>query len=110
MSGSTKAGPKARIEAPPLDLTGWPQGRAARRLRFIREYLLVPKGVGAGEPVALRTFQTALVKEVFAPGIRTALVSIPRANGKTMLAAMLAVAELWVGPRSRGPLRRPGHQ
>jgi phage terminase large subunit-like protein len=32
--------------------------------------------------------------------VRTALVAIPRANGKTMLAAALAVAELFVGPPS----------
>ena len=37
---------------------------------------------------------------MFAPGIRTGLVSLPRANGKTALAAMLAVAELFVGPDS----------
>lgn len=95
-----RAGPKGQISAEPIDLTGWPKARAARRLKFIREYLLVPKGVGAGKPVRLRPFQTEIVREAFAPGIRTALVSLPRANGKTALAAMLAVAELFVGPMS----------
>ena len=33
-------------------------------------------------------------------GVRTALVSVARANGQTMLAAALAVAELSVGPAS----------
>jgi len=37
---------------------------------------------------------------MFAPGVRTGLVSMPRANGKTMLAAALTIAELWVGPPS----------
>ena len=34
------------------------------------------------------------------PGVRTALVSIPRANGKTALAAMLRLAEMSIGPPS----------
>lgn len=48
----------------------------------------MPRGHGAGDPVRLRDFQTDLVEGAFAPGIRTALVSIPRANGKTALTAM----------------------
>ena len=95
-----KAGPKGRIDAEPLDFTGWPRDRAKRRERFIREYLLVPRGHGAGKPIKLREFQREIVRGAFAPGIRTALVSIPRANGKTALAAMLALAELFVGPPS----------
>ncbi|WP_338538175.1 terminase large subunit [Janibacter terrae] len=95
-----KAGPKGSIKALPLDFKGWPQDRAKRRLRFIREYLLVPKGVGAGKPVKIRDFQREIIEGAFAPGIRTALVSLPRANGKTALAAMLAVAELYVGDES----------
>lgn len=95
-----KAGAKGAIEAPPLDFTGWPRDRAKRREKFVREYLSVPKGAGAGKPVRLREFQQDIVRAAFAPGIRTALVSIPRANGKTALAAMLAVAELFVGDAS----------
>ncbi|MCM3554008.1 phage terminase family protein [Janibacter melonis] len=95
-----KAGAKGQIKAEPLDFAGWPRDRAKRRERFIREYLLVPKGVGAGKPVKLRDFQREIVRGAFAPNIRTALVSLPRANGKTALAAMLAVAELWVGDPS----------
>ncbi|WP_422745183.1 terminase large subunit domain-containing protein [Mycobacterium sp. WMMD1722] len=48
----------------------------------------------------LRDFQVDIIRTAFADGIRTALVSIPRANGKTALAAMLAVAELFVGDAS----------
>ena len=95
-----KAGPKGQIQASPLDLSDYPADRAARRERFIGEHLRVPKGVGALEPVQLREFQRDIVAAVFAPGIRTGLVSLPRANGKTALAAMLAVAELFVGPPS----------
>lgn len=100
MSVALKAGVKAAITVPPLDVKGWPRARAGRRLRFIKDFLLVPKGVGAGKPVKLRDFQRELITGMYAPGIRTALVSLPRANGKTALAAMLAVAELFVGGES----------
>jgi phage terminase large subunit-like protein len=95
-----KAGPKGPIRAAPLDLSGLPEDRAGRRLAFIADYLRIPKGVGAKQPVHLRDFQVEIVRTVFAPGIRTGLVSVPRANGKTALAAMLSVAELFVGDAS----------
>ena len=95
-----KSGAKGTVAADPLDFTGWPTGRAARRERFIAEYLITPKGVGAREPFALRPFQREILRGAFAPGIRTALVSIPRGNGKSALAAALALAELFVGPDS----------
>jgi len=95
-----KAGPKGQIKAEPLDFSHLPEDRAGRRLAFIAEYLVVPKGVGAGKPVRLRDFQTEIITGAFGPGIRTGLVSVARANGKTGLAAMLAVAELFVGPPS----------
>lgn len=91
------AGPKRAITADPLDFSEYPKGRSARRLRFIEDFLVVPKGFGAGEPVRLRPFQREIVKGAFAKGVREALVSIPRGNGKTGLAAMLALAELFVG-------------
>ncbi|MBF6328509.1 terminase large subunit [Nocardia transvalensis] len=95
-----KAGPKGQIKVPPLSFTGWPRDRARRRERFIREYIVTPRGHGAGKPLRLREFQVDIVRGAYAADIRTALVSIPRANGKTMLAAALAVAELFVGPPS----------
>lgn len=94
------AGPKAAITAAPLDFRGWPRGRAARREKFIREYLIVPRGIGAGKPVRLRKFQQELIRGAFAPKVRQALISLPRGNGKTAFAAMLAVAELFIGPPS----------
>ena len=95
-----KAGPKGQIKAVPLDFSGLPEDRAGRRLAFIADYLVVPKGVGAGKRVKLREFQTEIIRGAFAPGVRTGLVSVARANGKTGLAAMLAVAELFVGDAS----------
>lgn len=93
-------GPKKAITAEPLDFKGWPKDRARRRERFIKEYVIVPKGHGAGKPMKLRPFQQELIRGAFAPGVKTALASWPRANGKTALAAMLGLAELFVGPPS----------
>ena len=95
-----KAGPKAPVTADPLDLSDLPTSRAERRIAFIERFVTVPKGVGGGELVELRSFQLELILGAYAEGIRTALVSMPRANGKTALAAMLAVAELFAGPMS----------
>lgn len=95
-----RAGPKGSVKAAPLKFAGYPSDRAGRRARFIRDHLLVPKGVGARESFALRPFQREIVAGAFAPGIRTALVSLPRGNGKSALAAALSLAELFVGPDS----------
>lgn len=95
-----KAGPKGTVTVEPLDLTGYPRDRARRRERFIREHVIAPRGHGAGRPMALRPFQREIVRGAFAPGVRTGLVAIPRANGKTALAAALALAEMFVGPPS----------
>ncbi|MBZ4498041.1 terminase large subunit domain-containing protein [Dermacoccus sp. Tok2021] len=95
-----RAGPKGNIEAAPLDFSDWTTARAERRIRFVDEYVVTPKGVGALEPMRFRPWQREIVSGAFAEGIRTALVSLPRANGKTALAAALAVAELFVGPPS----------
>ena len=95
-----KSGAKGTIAVEPLDLHDYPADRAGRISRFIAEYLMIPKGVGAGKPVVLADFQEEIVAGAFAPGIRQALVSIARANGKTGLAAMLAVAELFTGGES----------
>ncbi|UXN30691.1 terminase large subunit domain-containing protein [Glutamicibacter sp. M10] len=94
------AGPKAKITAEPLDFTGWPRDRAKRRIKFIEKYLIVPKGHGAGKPVKLREFQKDIIRGAYAPGIRTGLCSLPRGNGKSGLAAMMGLAEMFMGPMS----------
>lgn len=93
-------GPKKAIEAAPLTFKGYPKDRAKRREKFIRDYLVVPRGHGAGKPVKLREFQQEIIRGAFAPGVRTALVSLPRGNGKTAFAAMVGIAELFIGPPS----------
>ena len=95
-----KAGPKGQITVAPLSFRRWPRDRGARRARFIGKYVRVPKGVGALKPMRLRQWQRDIISGAFAAGVRTAVVSLPRANGKSALAAALAVAELFVGPPS----------
>ena len=95
-----KSGAKGTITADPLTFTRWPADRAKRREKFIGEYLVTPRGHGAGEPFKLRPFQREIIRGSFAPRIRSAVVSIPRANGKTMLAAALGIAEMFVGASS----------
>jgi phage terminase large subunit-like protein len=95
-----RAGPKGSVAVTPLTFAGWPRDRAKRRIKFIESLLTVPRGAGVGRKVRLRGFQREIVAGSFAKGVRTALVSIPRANGKSMLAAFLAVAEMFVGPPS----------
>jgi phage terminase large subunit-like protein len=57
--------------------------------------------------VKLRPFQKEIVRGACGKGIRTALVSMPRGNAKTTLAAMLGLAELFTGPESADPPRGP---
>ncbi|CAG7845782.1 hypothetical protein USB125703_02057 [Pseudoclavibacter triregionum] len=93
-----KAGPKAQITAPPLDLSplgpvGWRRVDA-----FAKEFLRVPKGAGAGEPFRLRKWQLDIVKQLYPMrGLRPrqGLLSLPRGNGKTALAAVLGAYGLF---------------
>ena len=92
-----RAGAKGAIVAEPLSWEGWPEPGWERVVRFAAEYVVMPKGVGAGEPFELRPWQIEIVKGLF-PVVgrpRTGLVSLPRGNGKTTLAALLALYELF---------------
>lgn len=92
-----RAGAKGAITADPLDFKGWPDPGWERLVRFAEEFVVVPKGVGAGEPFKLRPWQVEIVKGLFPTSgrPRTGLVSLPRANGKTTLAATIALYELF---------------
>lgn len=91
-----RAGPKREVTAEALDLTGLPADGAARVVAFIEGYLRVPKGKGALELVRLRPWQRELIGRMFDdPRPRQGLLSIPRGNGKTALAAFLAAYSLF---------------
>lgn len=95
-----KSGAKGLISAEPLDFSDYPVDRAERRIRFIEEYLSIPRGQGAGDRFELQPFQLEIIRGAYADGVRTGLVSCPRASGKSMLAAALTIAEMAVGPES----------
>lgn len=91
-----KMGPKAAAASTPLELSMLPKKRDYRRISaFAEEYLRVPKGTGAGDPFKLRSWQRQdIVKRMYPPTgrrPRQGLVSMPRGNGKTGLAAVLAL-------------------
>lgn len=94
-----KAGPKAAVTAGPLDLSGLPEKRDYRRVvAFAEQFLVVPKGVGAREPFRLRRWQVDIARAFFpARGSRprSGVISLPRANGKSGLAAVFALYGLF---------------
>lgn len=95
MVAGLRAGPKAAVTADPLDLSMLPAKRDYRRVdAFAREFLRVPKGTGALDPFRLRPWQRQIVKAMLPPTgrrPRQGLVSMPRGNGKSGLAAVLAL-------------------
>lgn len=98
MAVGLKAGPKAAASLDPLDLSALPAKRDYRRIeKFSAEFLLVPKGTGALQPFKLRRWQVAILKRMFPPTgkrPRQGLISMPRGNGKSGLAAVLALYAL----------------
>tara|TARA_R110002096_G_scaffold435927_1_gene664230 strand:- start:2016 stop:3632 length:1617 start_codon:yes stop_codon:yes gene_type:complete len=78
--------------------------RPERVIAFL-ETLPVTKGIGVGEPLKLLPFQTEWIEAVYTEGedglrnVRTALQSVARGNGKTVLVAGLCLCHL-VGPEA----------
>lgn len=93
-----KAGPKAQVTAEPLDLSALPRSGVSRVDAFARGYLTVTRGKGARSPFRLRPWQRDIVGRLFparGPRPRQGLVSMPRGNGKTTMAAALAAYGLF---------------
>lgn len=107
-----KRGPKsaAKKAAKPMQTwTGEPPwlkkglSRAERVIRFC-ECLPITSGTHAGKNLKLRPWQKKIIKAIYRVKnrrriVRTALITMPRKNGKTALAAALALCHL-VGPES----------
>ncbi|HEU4543069.1 MAG TPA: terminase TerL endonuclease subunit, partial [Jiangellaceae bacterium] len=65
------------------------KARHARCIRFVESYCVPPKGHGAGKPLRLAPYQKEWLEEVLADGVSSAVMEIPRGNGKsTFLAAV----------------------
>jgi hypothetical protein len=85
-------GPRPTITAPALDVRRLPKAGGARVEAFCRAFLYVPKGKGARKRLRLRPWQVDIVEGLFdEPRPGRGLVSIPRGNGKSTLAAALGL-------------------
>lgn len=85
----------------PLDTRRLPKSGPERVIRWINRFGVVPHGKGAHKPFKLRPWQADLIRAIYGdPRPRSALVSIPRGNGKSALAAALAVHALFDSPEA----------
>jgi len=69
--------------------------RAERAIRFIETYIKTNKGFTAGQNIRLAEYQKEWLREVYKPGIRSAVMSLPRGNGKSTFLAAVAVHALF---------------
>ncbi len=93
-----RAGPKRAVTAAPLDFSELPKSGVKRVVAFAEQYLVVPQGSGSRSPFRLRKWQQEIVKGLIpARGLRPrqGVLSLPRGNGKTALAAVLACYHLF---------------
>jgi len=88
--------------APPLrliDLPPWHGWRytseAARSIRWLERYAIVPTGAGAGQAVKVAAFQRHIIETMY--GNLATFVSLPAANGKTTLLAAVALERMCRG-------------
>src|SRR6266536_6431036 len=94
-----RAGPKAAPAGRPLSLHTLPPNGGDRVIKFIERYCKLPKG-GRGNPaeapIRLREWQQAISRGLYDrdPRPRQGLVSVARKNGKSLLAACLALYHL----------------
>jgi len=99
---SAKRQRPSRAKRPPWDRKKFT--RAERVIAFI-ESLPITAGIHAGRKMKLRDWQKDIIHAIYAVDenglrmVRTALVTLPRKNGKTALAAALALCHL-LGPES----------
>lgn len=96
-------GPKRRIAGGLVDLEGLPEGGSARVIAFVERFCRITKGSGARRNVRLRAWQCDLIEGMYGDSSRArrAYVQIPRKNGKSTLAACLALYHL-VGDGEEG--------
>lgn len=99
-------GPGAKPTRPPLGETrpepvSWDAEGLTRTERVIAfiESLTITQGKGAGGPFILRPWQLDIVHALYDRPVREALVTMGRKNGKTELAAALALCHL-CGPEA----------
>lgn len=90
-----KRGVKEALPGGRVRLRGLPAAGPERVVAFISRYCRLTKGKGAGQRVQLRPWQRDIVESLFAePRPRTGYVQVARKNGKSYLAACLALYAL----------------
>ena len=102
ISKAIKARRPSRAKVLPWNRKGL--SRAERVIKFC-EFLPITAGIHAGRKLVLRDWQKEIINAIYATNgdglrvVRTALVTLPRKNGKTALAAALALCHL-IGPEA----------
>lgn len=103
-TAATIASPSKRKSKPKWQRAGL--SRAERVIAFV-ETLKITSGMHAGRPMQLRDWQKDIIRAIYDPTgadglriVRQVLLTMARKNGKTQLAAALALAHL-VGPDPR---------
>jgi phage terminase large subunit-like protein len=90
--GQRRTGKDRTIDRSPPPWRSWrTRSRAARAIRWIEEYVRVPSGVGAGEPIRLARFQRDELARVLDGGVRQGGIQIPRGNAKSTLWAAVGL-------------------
>lgn len=95
---TVKPGPKAARDLTPVDMRYLPKRGSKRVSGFCNRYLRVPAGHGALSTFRLRPWQLEIAEGIFpTTGDRPSqgLVALPRANGKSALAAALCLYALY---------------
>ncbi|KXO99672.1 Phage terminase-like protein, large subunit (plasmid) [Tsukamurella tyrosinosolvens] len=86
-----RRGPKAPTTDEPLPFAPIGSLESERCLEFIAQFIRVPKGTGALEPLQVADFQRDIVVAVLDSGARTVGIMLPRGSGKTTLNAAIAL-------------------
>ncbi len=102
LAGNDK--PSWRTKKPPWEKKG------LKRWERVREFiniLPITAGSHAGRKMKLRPWQEDIIRQIYGDGprtIRTAVITLPRKNGKSFLTAALIMAHMGIGPEteSRG--------
>lgn len=68
-------------------------------IAWLEEYCRVPEGAHVGRKIVLRPWQREIIKGIYDSPTRRAIITFPRKNGKTALAALLLLVHL-VGPEA----------
>lgn len=92
--GGQKAGPKAQADTSPLPWNDDVAG-VESLIWFARTYLRVPRGMGAGDPMVIRPWQADMSATLYDEDTSLAVWVLPRGNGKSGIAAGIALHHLF---------------